>query len=103
MGPPSVVVTHLEGVRRMTSDTVMAVECRTCPVRELRCDECMVPVLLSLTDLSARPETALDPEERAVVTRLVRAGLVDPETAATVRATLEPLADPARPTGRAVG
>lgn len=103
MGPPSVVVTHLEGVRRMTSDTVMAVECRTCPVRELRCDECMVPVLLSLTDLTARPETALDPEERAVVTRLVRAGLVEPETAAAARATVEPFAGPTRSGGRAVG
>jgi hypothetical protein len=87
----------------MTSDTVMAVECRTCPVRELRCDECMVPVLLSLTDLSARSETALDTEERAAVTRLVRAGLVDPETAASVRATVEPLAGPVASHGRAVG
>ncbi len=74
----------------MSSNTVMAVECRTCPVRELHCDDCMVPVLLSLTDPATRPQTALDPEERAVVTRLVRSGLVDAEVAARARATLEP-------------
>ena len=74
----------------MTRNTVMAVECRTCPVRELRCDDCMVPVLLSLTEHPARPDTALDAEERAAVTRLVRAGLVDPETASRARATIEP-------------
>ncbi len=73
----------------MTRNTVMAVECRTCPVRELRCDDCMVPVLLSLTDPAARRDTALDADERAAVTRLVRAGLVDPESAARARATLD--------------
>ena len=87
----------------MTSNGVIAVECRTCPVRELRCDECMVPVVLSLTELVTRPETALDPEERAVVTRLVRAGLVDPETAAGVRATVEPDPGSGRSGDRAVG
>jgi hypothetical protein len=74
----------------MTSNGVVAVECRTCPVREMRCDDCMVPVLLSLADPAGRPRTALDPEERAVITRLVRSGLVDPETASRARATLDP-------------
>lgn len=72
----------------MTRDDVMTIDCRTCPVRELHCDDCMVPVLLSIT--GTRTDGALDAEERAVVTRLVRAGLVDAETAATVRATVEP-------------
>ncbi|QKE86059.1 hypothetical protein HL663_11745 [Arthrobacter sp. NEB 688] len=67
---------------------MMTIDCRTCPVRELHCDDCMVPVLLSIT--GTRTDGALDAEERAVVTRLVRAGLVDAETAATVRATVEP-------------
>ena len=67
----------------MTShDTMMTVECRTCPVRELHCADCMVPVLLDLTAPSMRLDHALDPEERAAVTRLVEAGLVAPETAA---------------------
>jgi hypothetical protein len=73
----------------MTShDTMMTVECRTCPVRELHCADCMVPVLLDLTAPSMRFDLALDPEERAAVTRLVEAGLVAPETAARARAAV---------------
>lgn len=87
----------------MTRDTVMAVECRTCPVRELRCDECMVPVLLSLTAPTARPDSALDTEERAAVTRLVRAGLVDPEEAARARARLDVATGAGAGGSRAVG
>jgi hypothetical protein len=86
----------------MTSNAVMAVECRTCPVRELHCADCMVPVLLSLTEPTARPETSLDAEERAVVTRLVRSGLVDAEEAGRARARLEPL-ELHDESGRAVG
>ena len=67
-------------------DTAMTVECRTCPVRELHCGDCMVPVLLDLTAPSVRVDHALDPEERAAVTLLVQAGLVDPETATGARA-----------------
>jgi hypothetical protein len=69
-------------------DTTMTVECRTCPVRELHCADCMVPVLLDLTAPSVRLDHALDPEERAAVTRLVEAGLVAPETAARAKAVL---------------
>lgn len=87
----------------MTSNPLMAVECRTCPVRELRCDDCMVPVLLSLTEPTARPATVLDAEERAVVTRLVRAGLVDPDTASRARATLDPRPGSGEAGSRAVG
>ena len=91
----------------MTShDTMMTVECRTCPVRELHCADCMVPVLLDLTAPSTRFDLALDPEERAAVTRLVQAGLVDPETAARARAVVASSGsrDDARTEGgRAVG
>jgi hypothetical protein len=90
----------------MTShDTTMTVECRTCPVRELQCGDCMVPVLLDLTAPSLRVDHALDPEERAVLTRLVQSGLVDAETASRARASLEPpaRAGAARQGGRAVG
>ncbi|GAA4406039.1 hypothetical protein GCM10023168_20340 [Fodinibacter luteus] len=91
----------------MTShDTTMAVECRTCPVRELHCADCMVPVLLDLAAPALRVDYSLDPDERAVVTRLVHSGLVSPETAARVRARAEPVPgqDEARSEGgRAVG
>jgi hypothetical protein len=88
----------------MARSTVMSVECRTCPVRELHCSDCMVPVLLAL---QAPPESApLDAQERSVVTRLVGAGLVDLETASTVRARLNraPMAGEGRDEGgRAIG
>jgi hypothetical protein len=87
-------------------DLTMTVECRTCPVRELHCADCMVPVLLDLTAPSVRLGNALDPEERAVVTRLVEAGLVAPETAARARAVVTASGarnDAALQSGRAVG
>jgi len=87
-------------------DTTMTVECRTCPVRELHCGDCMVPVLLDLTAPSVRLDFALDPEERAAVTRLVEAGLVAPEAAARARAvvtTAGALDDVRAQGGRAVG
>ena len=91
----------------MTShDTTMTVECRTCPVRELQCGDCMVPVLLDLTAPALRVDHALDPEERAAVTRLVQAGLVDAETASRARASRAPAtagSDAVRGGGRAVG
>ena len=91
----------------MTShDTMLTVECRTCPVRELHCADCMVPVLLDLTAPSMRFDLALDPEERAAVTRLVEAGLVAPETASRARAVVASSGsrDDARAEGgRAVG
>ncbi len=87
-------------------DLTLTVECRTCPVRELHCADCMVPVLLDLTAPSVRLDHALDPEERAAVTRLVEAGLVAPETAARARAVLAGSGardEPAAEGGRAVG
>jgi hypothetical protein len=87
-------------------DTAMTVECRTCPVRELHCGDCMVPVLLDLTAPALRPDSALDPQERAAVTRLVEAGLVSPEVASRARAvvaTTAPHAAVPGQGGRAVG
>lgn len=80
--------------------TTMTVECRTCPVRELHCGDCMVPVLLDLTAPALRTDTALDAEERAAVTRLVHLGLVDADEASRVRAVLDV---PGSGAGRAVG
>jgi hypothetical protein len=91
----------------MTShDTTMTVECRTCPVRELHCADCMVPVLLDLTAPTMRFDLGLDPEERAAVTRFVEAGLVAPETAARARAVVTSASsrdDDRAQGGRAVG
>lgn len=87
-------------------DLTMTVECRTCPVRELHCGDCMVPVLLDLAAPPLRVDLALDPQERAAITRLVHAGLVDPETASRARAKLDPAAGHAVAShqgGRAVG
>jgi hypothetical protein len=87
-------------------DTAMTVECRTCPVRELHCGDCMVPVLLDLTAPALRPDSALDQQERAAVTRLVEAGLVSPEAAALARAAVATAGSHAPVTGqggRAVG
>ena len=83
--------------------STMTVECRTCPVRELHCGDCMVPVLLDLTAPSLRTDTALDAEERAAVTRLVHAGLVDAEEAARVRVRLDSSGSATSSGGRAVG
>jgi hypothetical protein len=86
-------------------NTTMTVECRTCPVRELQCGDCMVPVLLELSTARGRPQHTLDTEERAVVTLLVQAGLVDAESAARARAVTEPAGDDGLRAGggRAVG
>ncbi len=83
--------------------STMTVECRTCPVRELHCGDCMVPVLLELTAPSLRTDTTLDAEERAAVTRLVHAGLVDAEEATRVRARLDTTGSDSSSGGWAVG
>lgn len=97
----SVVDDTVEGVAHMTRDDLMTIECGTCPVRELHCGDCMVPVLLTVA--AARSETSLDAQERAAVARLVRAGLVDPEEAGRARARLEPGGGAAPRPARAVG
>jgi hypothetical protein len=70
-------------------ETAMHVDCRTCPVREVHCSECIVPVLLELTTRAGRP-SVLDPDERAAVSALLAAGLVGPETAERARAMALP-------------
>ncbi len=71
------------------NDLVLTVECHTCPVRELQCGDCMVPVLLELTAHAPPPEQVLDREERSAVTRLVRAGLASAESASAARVHLD--------------
>ena len=64
----------------------MIIDCQACPVRDIHCDDCMVPALLAPLD-SALP---LDRAERAAVTRLVEAGLVSASQAAGAQARREP-------------
>ena len=81
-------------------DLTMTVECRTCPVRELQCRDCMVPVLLDLAaptlrgDLAQqstlRVDLALDQQDRAAVTNKLLAELVDAEPASRPRPRPEP-------------
>jgi hypothetical protein len=75
----------------------MIVTCATCPVRGLRCDDCVVTALatISVGPPGSRP---LDPAERRAVGLFVAAGLVDGGYAASLTATVDP-----RRHGRAVG
>lgn len=65
-------------MRRSPSHPPMTVDCDSCPVRDLRCDDCLVtalrgmPVTLPLGD----GELELDLAERRTVARLVALGLV---------------------------
>jgi hypothetical protein len=80
----------------------MIIDCHSCPVRDVHCDDCMVTALLAPpTALLApqRAELGLDPAERAAVSRFVAAGLVSGQEAASVSARREPWAVQ----GRAVG
>lgn len=78
----------------------LVIDCATCPVRELHCADCMVTTLRALPE----PGLPLDADERAVVTGLVRAGLLSAESAASARARSTTAgAGPVRETGRAVG
>lgn len=67
----------------------MIVECATCPVRGLRCDDCVVTVLatISLAPPGGHP---LDAAERRAVGLFVAAGLVEPGYAASLTAHRTP-------------
>jgi hypothetical protein len=62
----------------------MIVDCMSCPVRGIRCDDCVVSVLLSAAELP------LDAAERQAVSVLVGAGLVGAESVAGLTARREP-------------
>lgn len=78
----------------MRADSPMVVECDTCPVRHVRCDDCIVTALRSLPVVPllrlADGELPLDPSEERAVARFVAAGLVLPDEAHTVTARREP-------------
>ncbi|MEP6799904.1 MAG: hypothetical protein ABI890_17230 [Lapillicoccus sp.] len=90
----------------MRTETPMVIDCQTCPVRHVRCDDCIVTALAQTSSLPLvsirRPgewdgdegeapdyELALDAAERRAVDLFVRAGLVDAQHAATLTARRE--------------
>ncbi len=69
----------------------MIIECATCPVREQRCDDCVVTVLHGLPVIPAQPSgVPLDPAEQRAVAAFVAAGLLDRAHAGRLRAQREP-------------
>ncbi|MBO1755325.1 hypothetical protein [Allobranchiibius sp. CTAmp26] len=76
----------------------MHIDCRSCPVREQRCADCMVTVLLEMPaprmdDIAS--DLAPDDQERRGLEVLVAAGLVSPAEAYAARAVREPSRAPA--------
>lgn len=65
----------------------MIVDCMTCPVRDQRCDDCVVTVLLAL----GSAELPLDAAERRAVSTFVGAGLASADIAAGLFARHEPM------------
>ena len=75
----------------MRVENPMIVDCDTCPVRGVRCDDCVVTALGQFpVVVLSEGELPLDAAERRAVDRFVAAGLVTPEVAGTVVARREP-------------
>lgn len=79
----------------MRTESPMVVECQTCPVQGVRCDDCVVTALGGLPvfvqhEPRHEDELPLDAAERRAVSRFVAAGLVRPEVAAATTARREP-------------
>ena len=75
----------------MRVENPMVVDCDTCPVRGLRCDDCVVTALGQVpVVLLSEGELPLDATERRAVDRFVTAGLVTAEAAGTLVARREP-------------
>jgi hypothetical protein len=88
----------------MRVENPMVVDCDTCPVRGLRCDDCVVTVFGQLpVVVLADGELPLDAVERRAVDRFVAAGLVSGEAAGTVVARRDPWGAEAVRGHRAVG
>ena len=65
---------------------MMNVDCETCPVRGLRCEDCVITALF----MPGSFELPLDSAETGAVAAFVRAGLVSVETSAGLFAHREP-------------
>jgi hypothetical protein len=88
----------------MRVENPMVVDCDTCPVRGVRCDDCVVTALghLPVVVLS-EGELLLDAAEQRAVDRFVAAGLVTAEVAGTLVARREPWSRETAREHRAVG
>jgi hypothetical protein len=73
----------------------MIIDCHSCPVRDLHCDDCMVTALLA----PQGSELPLDAAERAAVDRFVEAGLVTLQEGVAAVARREPWARHIRAVG----
>lgn len=75
----------------MRVESPMVVDCDTCPVRGVRCDDCVVTALGQLpVHVLTDGELPLDRAERRAVGRFVAAGLVTADEANTLVARREP-------------
>lgn len=63
----------------------MIVDCKTCPVRDQRCDDCLVTALFA----PGSSELPLDVAENRAVAMFIGAGLVSAESAAGLHAHRE--------------
>ena len=73
----------------------MIIDCQSCPVRDLHCDDCMVTAFLT----PASAELPLDAAERLALSRFASAGLVSPQEAGSATARREPWAAHVRAVG----
>lgn len=64
----------------MAIDQILTIDCRTCPVRDVQCQDCMVTAL----------GLPLDAIERRAVGAFLSAGLVSLADARSVRAAVDP-------------
>lgn len=88
----------------MRVETPMVVDCDTCPVRGVRCDDCVVTALRHLpVVVLGDGELPLDAAERRAVDRLVAAGLVPSDAAGALVARREPWSGETARGQRAVG
>ena len=75
----------------MRVESPMVVDCDTCPVRGVRCDDCVVTVLGHVpVQVLTDGQLPLDRAERRVVSRFVAAGVVTADEANTLVARREP-------------
>ncbi len=73
----------------------MIIDCQSCPVRDLHCDDCMVTAFLTPTSAGL----PLDAAERLALSRFASAGLVSAQEAGSATARREPWAAHARAVG----
>jgi hypothetical protein len=56
----------------------MIIDCDTCTMRDLACSDCVVSVLISISDFDAKPREEISPAELSAISTLSEKGLVPP-------------------------